>query len=77
MARQYDDEIQRFRTMERVPVSGLATQSLPRWTHVRPAVTFKIAFCPDRRIDFSLAFPNSRGLGQVACGIPFEKHPGG
>lgn len=33
--RMADDEIQRL-TMERVPVSGLATQSLPRWTHVRP-----------------------------------------
>jgi transposase len=34
MARQYEDEIQRL-TWERVAVSGLATETLPRWTHVR------------------------------------------
>jgi transposase len=34
MERQYDDEIRRL-TWDRVAVTGEATASLPRWTHVR------------------------------------------
>src|SRR5262249_55111892 len=35
MARQFDDHITRL-TLERVVVTGKATATLPRWTHVRP-----------------------------------------
>jgi transposase len=35
MERQYDDHILKL-TMDRVVVTGRATPTLPRWTHVRP-----------------------------------------
>ena len=36
MERQYDDHI-RALTLDRVVVTGKATEELPRWTHVRGA----------------------------------------
>ena len=35
MERQYDDQILKL-TMERAEVTGKATATMPRWTHVRP-----------------------------------------
>jgi transposase len=34
MAKQYDDHVKRL-TLDRVEVTGLATETMPRWTHVR------------------------------------------
>ena len=35
MERQYDDEVRRL-TWERHVLTGQATATMPRWTHVRP-----------------------------------------
>jgi hypothetical protein len=34
MEREYDDHIRKL-TMDGAVVTGMATESLPRWTHVR------------------------------------------